>query len=254
MLTIDDLRNHTFWKSELGFLPVPLFSDTNKEQPLVLFNGNRGNFCIDWGCFKLGNETRNYSWSSNISHYIAASEDKFEVQQWDQSRSSIERYSFASVAGNFEKFHDYLIKKSITHDLSVVAHVLRTFRRIRATLGTKVTGEESLRAFLYLLASIAGNVDRGKMDVRRWGLSENAADVADRIRPNDWSMLCEEILIGRLFQGLKPNIELMLRHASGQLFQDAHYEAIFIGSSQLLLDGFVPAERVNENETLPATI
>lgn len=239
MFTLDNFKNEAAWKSEFGLLPVPLFRDTSDEQPLVLFNGARGNFCIDWGCYKLGDETRNFSWSSNISHYISATEGRFEVQSWDQGRSSIERYNFASVASNFEKFHQYLEKKSTKQDQSIVSHVIRTFRKIRATLGAKTPGEDALRAFLYLLGSLADNVGKGNLDISRWRLSARTVHAAELIRENDWISLSDEILFGRPIQGLKPVIELLLRHASGQLFQDAHYEAVFINPGQLSFDGFL---------------
>lgn len=241
MLTLQHLKDGELWKSQFGLLPVPLFRDTEEEQPLVLFNGGRGNFCIDWGCYQLGDDTRSFTWSSNISHYIMATQDAFEVQRWDQPRTAIERYKFDRVAENFEKFHQYLEKTSPRQDLSVVSHVIRTFRRLRATLGNEVSGEDALRAFLYLLGSIADQSDRGNLDLRRWRLSEDAERAANIVRTNDWDKLSEEVRQGRPMQGLTPRIDLLLRHASGQLFQDAHYEAVFINAGQLSFDGFVPS-------------
>lgn len=241
MLTLQQLKDGELWRSQFGLLPVPLFRDTEQEQPLVLFNGGRGNFCIDWGCYQLGDDTRSFTWSSNISHYIVANENAFEVQRWDQPRTTIERYKFGSVAENFEKFHQYLEKTPPRQDLSVVSHVIRTFRRLRAILGSQASGDDALRAFLYLLGSIADQSARGQLDLQRWRLSGDAEAVANLIRSNDWDKLIEEVRLGRPMQGLTPRIDLLLRHASGQLFQDAHYEAIFINPGQLTFDGFVPA-------------
>jgi adenine-specific DNA-methyltransferase len=56
----------------------------------------------------------------------------------------------------------------------------------------------------------------------------------------DWHALQDDLLYGRESDGLVPNLTLLLRHASGQLFQEAHYEAVF-GPDQLSLGGFLPS-------------
>ncbi len=235
------LADIDLWRTELGLFPVPLFDDQQKEQTFVLLNGARGNFCLDFGRFQLGDDTRNFAWSSNVGHYIALVGENIEVQRWDQTRASIERYSHKSVYDNLEKFHAYLENNSPRQELSIVSHVIRVFRSLRAVLGNKFDGSNSLRAFLYLLACATDRAERGRLVLEDWRLSNAAVEIASAIREADWSALQDELVQGRPIDSLVPNLTLLLRHASGQLFQEAHYEAVFIFQSQMMLDGFVPS-------------
>jgi adenine-specific DNA-methyltransferase len=235
-----ELANIEIWRTELGLLPVPLFNDKDNGQPYVLLNGAQGNFCLDLGRFQLGAETRNYAWSSNVGHYLVLAGNHIEVQRWDQKRSAVERYSYSSIFDNLEKFHIYLEKDAPRQDISVVSHVIRVFRSLRAIVGS-ISGSQSLKAFLYLLACATENVDRKQINLDLWQLDREAFAIAHEIRESDWDTLRSELEQGRPLESLVPNLTLLLRHASGQLFQEAHYEAVLIPSNQLMLEGFLPS-------------
>jgi hypothetical protein len=235
-----DLAKVDTWRTTLGLLPVPLFTIKTLGQRFVLLNGNRGNFCLDLEESHVGEEGRNYAWSSNVGHYVVVGEKYVEVQRWDQRRSALDRYSYASVCENLEDFHAYLEKDIPKQGISVVSHVIGVFRRLRATLGRNYSGTDSLRVFLYLLASTADESGTGKINPNDWALAGKAASLASLIREADWRVLHEDLLRGRESDGLVPDITLLLRHASGQLFQEAHYEAIF-GPDQLSFGGFLPS-------------
>lgn len=235
------LSDVNLWRTELGLLPVPLFGDQEKEGAFVLLNGMRGNFCLDFGHHKIGDETRNFAWSSNVGHYVELVGDHIEVQRWDQKRAAIERYNLESIRDNLEKFHAYLEMNSPRHGLSVVSHVIGIYRSLRAVLGNNFDGPRSLRAFLYLLACAADRSERGRLALSNWRLSEEAAEIVSVIREAEWLMLQNELVSGRPIESLVPDFTLLLRHASGHLFQEAHYEAVFISPSQLTLNGFLPS-------------
>lgn len=235
-----DLARVDTWRTSLGLLPVPLFANKTPGQRFVLLNGNKGNFCLDLEESHVGEQGRNYAWSSNVGHYVVVGEKFVEVQRWDQRRSALERYSSASVCENLEDFHAYLERNTPKQGISVVSHVISVFRRLRATLGRNYSGTDSLRVFLYLLANTADESGDDKINSSDWALSEKAASLASLIREADWHALQEDLLRGRESDGLTPNITLLLRHASGQLFQEAHYEAIF-GPDQLSFGGLLPS-------------
>ncbi|MDP2953280.1 MAG: N-6 DNA methylase [Chloroflexota bacterium] len=234
-----DLAKVDTWRTALGLLPVPLFTTRTPGQRFVLLNGNRGNFCLDLEESHVGEQGRNYAWSSNVGHYVVVGEKYVEVQRWDQRQSALERYSSASVCENLEEFHAYLEKDIPKQGVSVVSHVIGVFRRLRATLGRNYSGTDSLRVFLYLLDSTADGSGSGKIIPNDWDLSGNAVSPASLIREADWHALQEDLLRGREGDDLVPNITLLLRHASGQLFQEAHYEAIF--GPQFSFGGFLPS-------------
>lgn len=234
------LADINFWCSELGLLPVPLFSDQDPENRFVLLNGLRGNFCLDLSQSKPKKETRNFAWSSNVGHYVALVGESIELQRWDK-KSSSERYNEDSVRDNLEKFHAYLVRESPRQDISIVSHVIQVFRRLRATLGKDFDGTSSLRALLYLLACAKDGVERGRLRLEDWRLSDRAGAISGVINESDWCALRDELVRGKTIKELVPDFTLLLRHASGQLFQEAHYEAVFVSQEQLRFGGFLPS-------------
>jgi len=235
-----EMNDINLWRLELGLYPVPLFEDGQKNQ-FVLLNGNRGNFCLDFNKERLDADTRNNAWSSNVGHYVGLTDRYIEVQRWDRKGRSFERFSRASVFENLERFHTYLEKDEPRREFSIISHVIRVFRSLRTSLGQEADGPTSLKAFLYLLACVTDDVRRSHLSLRRWQLDAKATEVANAIRRDDWDALTDELIKGRPIEGLVPNPTLLLRHSSGQIFQEAHYEAVNIPQEQLMLRGFPPA-------------
>jgi hypothetical protein len=229
------------WRKMLGLLPVPLFG-SNKEQRFILLNGNQGNFCLDISGDESidGTKARNYAWSSNVNHYVNITKNGVELQRWDRQSYALERYSIRSITSNLAGFHQYLEKSNAKSDKSIIAHSIKIFRRLRAVLGSNFNGEEGLNAFLYFLSCAAEAKPREEIDKTQWHLSERSEEVANQIREEDWSALQSEYISGRQLEGLVPDVSLVLRHASGQLFQEAHYDAILTNPNQLMLAGFLP--------------
>ena len=237
-------RDLAFWSANLGLLPTPLFSDpTNNllEQPRVLLNGSAGNFVLDTNDYVSRNiperDPRILAWSSNVGSYVTVKENSVEVQRWDQWRFSLERYNLVSVTNNVERFYAYLERHTSRSELSIVAQTIKTFRNLRSALGSSESGADALLAFLYLLACAADNVDRQSLDLERWRLPAPAQAIASQISEGHWEALVMEIRRGRPREKLSnPDINLLLRHAAGQLFQEAHYEAVFLPQRWLFED------------------
>lgn len=236
------LRDISTWHKMLGLLPVPLFGRSSEEQ-FVLLNGSQGNFCLDVRATGQPDfaTVRNLAWSANVGHYITILGDTVDVQRWDQYSSSSERYSARSVSSNLEKFHRYLESNSPTQDLSIIAYSIKMFRRLRAVLGEGVQGGDSLKGFLYFLSCAVTGKSRGEIDLSSWCLTSDTLQIVNQITTSNWDALIEDFLQGRPVERLSPNVSLILRHAAGQLFQEAHYEATYVNPQQLLLTGFLPS-------------
>jgi hypothetical protein len=241
MSTNQDFSDINTWRNSLGLLPVRLFNDHQQEHSYVLLNGNRGNFCLDFQKNDFNIDSREYAWSANVGHYVYIDGENIIVQRWDKQRASIERYTRSSVYGNLEKFHEYLEKDSPSEEISIIAHSIGVFRRLRATLGKKIDGSKSLNVFLYLLGSIADHAGKGDLDIANWKIDPETLEIVNSIRMGDWAELEKQFSEGRSVDQLTPNLPLLLRHASGQLFQEANYEALFIPQHQYSLDGFLPS-------------
>ena len=160
----------------------------------------------------------------------------------------MERYSQKSVETNLEKFYEYLLKDQPRRDISIVPFAVNIFRKLRGALSDqKVDGPSSLKAFLYLLACTSDGGSRDNLDVTKWRLDDEAKDIAGIIRSGDRQRLIEELVVGLPLYGLKPDISLLLRHASGRLFQEAHYIATVEHVNQITLEGFLP-KKVSVNK------
>jgi adenine-specific DNA-methyltransferase len=229
------------WSAGLGLLPVPLLEDpASADSRYVMLNGSQGNFILDLRGQRPDAESRSVAWSANVGHHIALINDQVEVQRWDAPVSNIERYSYRSIVDNLEQFHLHLERSAPRSDLSVVAHCLRLFRSLRASLGRDVGGPDALQAFLVLLASGTDGASRQMLDLNRWQITSTALDIALQVSEEIWATLSLELLSGRRVDGLKPNLDILLRHAAGVLFQEAHYEAVFADEEQLRFGVLAP--------------
>lgn len=238
-----ELLSVNTWQNTLGLLPIPLFNQSDETRHILL-NGSQGNFCLDTtnGALPDLDQSRIYAWSSNVGHYVTLIGDMVQVQRWDSSRFNVEKYTTSSVYNNLEKFHEFLQSSSPNQEMSIVTHSIRFFRKLRATLGNEFDGTQSLKVFLYFLASAAdNNFKRNSVDLRKWHLTKESQQLSEQISADNWESLLFEFLQGRKLENLAPDLNLVIRHASGQIFQEAHYEALFINPGQLMLSGFLPS-------------
>lgn len=212
------------WHRALGLLPVPLRESPDNGERYVLMNGTTGNFCLDFvGGVDLPARC-SAAWSCDVGHYITCFGDTVVVNRWDR-QSTEESYSRRSVVQQLHEFHRHLEKTAPDRSQSIVAHVLRIFRQIRSAVGEKTAGLRSLRVLLHLLASAAtGQYRLVEGDLQVWGLTEEILDSSRQLADATWLPLYNDLSgIGR-YQIIRPDFDLVLRHASGAIFQEAHIE------------------------------
>jgi adenine-specific DNA-methyltransferase len=225
------------WRKELGLLPVPLFAADTKNR-YVLLNGSQGNFCLDFDDTEL--DPRATAWSSNVGHYVSVRSDTTRVHRWDRSPASSETFATSDVLSALERFHHYLEAKPPDLSQSAIAHAIRVFRSLRTALGAGYSGTQALGAYLTLFACAADGTAIGALDIGKWGLPPEGVHTAEEVPVQQWEMLGLELQNGRALDRLPLDLTLLLRHAAGTLFQEAHYEAIFHHPDQLSLGLFVP--------------
>jgi len=226
------------WAQRLGLLPVPLFTDGSLARS-VLLNGSSGNFCLDT-IHETPFDQRAAAWSANVGHYIKIVRDKVEVQRWDASSSEVETLSLSSVTRDLEKFHRYLVHREPPAQRAVVPHVIRVYRQIRNRQELS-SGSESLKVLLFLIASVAAAANIEPLDSSLWALPRDAEDVARVIGANEWELL-KRALMNPTDSDLSLDIDLLIRHAAGPVFQEAHREAALVDAMQMPLPGFSKKE------------
>lgn len=220
-----------FWKRESGFFPHSLFQKRFQHEKFILLNGKGGNFCIDYND-ENPKKCRSYAWSSNVSHYLTVKGDVLKIFRWDKHEPT-DILSVRRVADKLSTFNNYLLQQRIHEPNNCVNVSLGIYRQIRSSLRDK-TGLHSLNVLLCAFAEAKKGSKLLKKDIDFWGIDSDSLARAHSIR--NWSSILETLSNDIPSLGITPEIELILRHASGKIFQDAHYDAYF--PSQLTFDFF----------------
>lgn len=227
-----------------GLLRVPLLHRQAVDMEyFALLNGTKNNLCLDGHVTQSNEWYRKMAWSSGNNTYIAFSNGMCHIFRFD--RPQVESYEENVVFENADKFVAYLGKGISNLENTIVPYVLRTYRQLRNEIRTDNSGTDSLRALLYLLAY---SRDAHNVNLADWGLSAQAHEAIELIDRNKWEMIVERFMRGILLSDkwLKPNIDLILRHTAGKLFEEANYIAYL--PPQLTL---FPDEKIRySNETM----
>jgi len=225
MKKVSQLKTVGAWRTALGLLPVFLRGTAENQERYVLLNGTKGNFCLDFIGGIDQHAQRIAAWSCDVGHYITIDEDSVIVNRWEKGAIE-ERFSCRSVVDRLHEFHRYLERTTPDQSRNIVNHVLAVFRRIRTVAGEQDNGLRSVRILLHLLASAAAGQDNLlRSDLARWGLTQDVLEPSQTITDATWRPLYNDLSgIGR-YDTLPPDFDLVVRHASGAVFQDAHLEA-----------------------------
>lgn len=76
-----------------------------------------------------------------------------------------------------------------------------------------------------MLACAASRSDRPRLDPEEWGLRSDAVNQSAALPSATWESLYSDLIGSGRYDVLRPDFELVLRHAAGTLFQEAHIEA-----------------------------
>lgn len=243
MSDLSQYRRIDSWRAALGLLPIPLRESTPDAERFILLNGSSGNFCLDFAGEVDRTSRCAAAWSSDVGHYVTIDEEFVLVNRWDKPGTE-ERYSARSVLGQIHEFHRHLEKATPDRSRNVVSHVLRIFRRIRAALGDQDDGRQSLQVLLYLLAASVIGQRRVDEDPGILGITTEAIGLTKQIPAATWDSLFMDLTGPGRYDVLRPDMELVLRHAAGNLFQEAHLQAQI--PLNLWLPGFERPAKINQ--------
>lgn len=221
------MTSHTdilFWIKQLGHFPVHL--SPLLEDKYIMLNGVSGNFCLH---FSNEADDRNtyfsQSWSSNTKNFLLVSETNIKLYNWHKDVKE-EEISIHSVRENIDKFYKYLIAKSHRSDKDVVPFVIDIFKQFRTYTAETGNPVQALNLLFILLASLEDeNIE--ELSEEKWGISKVQI-------PQGFSAYIDRFKHG--MGSIAPDLNLILRHSAGTLFQEAQKEVTFF-NTQLDLFG-----------------
>lgn len=214
------------WSFGSGSLPLSL--DNIENHRYIMLDGGYYDFCLDLsGNEKSEDKEYADSWSSNAKNYITVIGNKVIVANWQKKERA--KLPIDIVKEKFSDFLSIVAKQSYQSDDDVVPYFVNAFRKIRNFLGSKASGEDSLYLLLKTLVSLENGGDITNVDCKKWKLEDIAI-------PQGFEYLSKEIIKG--VNGIKPNLDYILRHSAGPLFEEANREVSAIDNQLDLFDGF----------------
>lgn len=199
------------WKSNVGLLPVKLFSKANFDKNYyMLLNGGIGNFCLDLSAIPAEEiDYHSYAWSANTKNYVVVKEQNVVIYNWVSKK--VETAPLNVVRENQSKFYNYLHTRSLFTEHDILPSVLRAFNRIR---NFTYEQDNPVEAFSLLLTLLVRLENPGTKIINSDWL------IPDVSLPSWFDQLFDDFSVNNLH--LKPNVEIIFRHTAGSIFQDAH--------------------------------
>jgi len=217
-----DITNNETWTKQFGVLPIKLNPILAEERYLML-NGGYSDFCLQ-SFDDSDSELDKIAWSSNVKNYLKIITDDVVIRNWYENKTEIVKKD--KVISNFNQFYNYIFNKSYKTESDIVPFVIDLFNQLRNITQESSEPLEALNLLFTLLVSI--EEDYNNIDKAIWGIRNVNL-------PHSFDYFVERIREG--VKTAKPNLDLILRHSSGRLFQEANRNVISFNPQRDLFGG-----------------
>ena len=221
-------------------VPVPLFGSARPQNRLgkhaILLDGHNASFALSLGEPNVLLEfSAAWAWSSNVlnSLVIDPVQGRFFSRRWDDpSRIAQSSLPSESAARDLiESFDQSLPARSET----AVQRALVAFRTIRTAVSEMGGSDErTMQIFIatleWLRQSSAESVNLG---------ISAPPSLTELFKPDDLAYLGKSLLLGATSDGYALDTDLLIRHASGDLFQEAHIQINSPRERKLFITGSI---------------
>ena len=221
----DTLQIKQEWARRSGLLPIRL-SPTDDKRQYILLDGGLHDFCLD--LTREEAEPSSYysaAWSSDVKNFIAVHNNDAIVYNWCREKTEKVKLSIVN-----EKFNEFLkILNSISYRTSddVTPFILGLFSQLRNLTLERHDPIDSLNLLFKLLITL--REDEFSQDTcARWGI-KNVDE------PKGFDRIIDSFRRG--VRNISPNLDYILRHGSGPLFETAHREAMYFDLQLNLFEG-----------------
>lgn len=208
------LQDKMDWAIDSGLMPMHL-APHNVGERYIMLDGGYYEFCLDLDAEDVSENTYNsYAWSSDVKNYIRIVGENVTVFNWKTRRS--DKMKLKLVEQKFNQFLKILNSTSVNSSDDVTPFLLGLFAQLRNMTQETKLPTEAMNLLFKLLISI----DEEHLDAdvcKKW-------NIIDTTVPNGFDYLVESIREGAL--QIKPDLDLILRHGSGRLFEVAHRTAL----------------------------
>ena len=247
-------RSPIEWAQSLGMVRVPMFDHSRaskyRGEHAVILDGKTGSFSLSVGNAQslldldkgivVDGGPLTWSWSANVRHSVIvdAEKDVLLVRRWDDP-DDIQDHPFP-VNGEIRPFFERLIASTPPEPPSVIDRCLRAFRFVRNGIVSQGgTDLDAMRAFNCLLIwsecvkhgvrdlPSGDDVNLGKAIDWLSGhglIGYGAADFTNPALLYPFGVAVDILLTGEGRANYVLDADLLIRHASGKLFQEAHIE------------------------------
>jgi SAM-dependent methyltransferase len=249
------------WARILGLVHVPLFGTQrptdSPEGAAVLLDGQAGSLALyphgNVNELLYGDAPLSWSWSANLRHALVLNEPAGQIihRRWDSPKHAA-RYPIPGTPIELRQLFDEIERTKTFRVNDVIARMLQAFRQVRRTLSPSVSDRvASVRTFNALLTGVE-MVRRNLLDEANWRKARTMGEALLPLALADIQGIPEkvrEVPIGELVAtfvdpdpstGCQLYPDLLIRHASGVLYQEAHLE--IERDVQPYLPGFAPGE------------
>lgn len=223
---MSQFTNISFWTKNLGHLPVHLMPTIDDK--FIMLNGVNGNFCLHISSNEEDKETYfSQSWSSNTKNFLLVNDNNAKLYNWHKD-TKVEEISLNSIRDNLGKFYNYLVAKSYRSDKDVIPVIIDIFKQFRTLTAEYQNPVQALNLLFVLLAGLEEG-DINDLDRQKWSIS-------DINIPHGFDAFIERFKQNT--GGITPDLNLILRHSAGALFQEAQKEVIFFDNQMNLFGTF----------------
>ena len=221
---METLTNISYWEQQFGIYPI-LMNPKNNDCKFLMLNGGHKDFCLQTGFFEDRRDRFfSESWSTNTKNFVAINKDYIHVYNWLNNKTT--KIPQKQVEDNPQNFYSQISSQSYKTPSDAVPHLISIFRELR-NLTKEKDPEKALNLLFRLLISI--EEDYKNINLAQW-------EIADIVVPSNFDYYVKRIREG--VNAIAPNRDLLLRHVSGALFQEAHKEVIYFDPQMDLFGGF----------------
>jgi methylase of polypeptide subunit release factors len=237
------------WARRFGLAVTPLFEQEVPPAPgshSILLDGANGTFAMSMSDEELwrSNQPADWIWSSDVPHHVTVTPTKVAVLRWDRPADA-RVFERGSIERNLDRFYGFLTEDRLRSNRSVVDHLLGFFRRLRS-LG-HAAGLPDLRSTDLFTAALARLIaGRGAtLSASDYGLADDAETLLSGLDQRGLDAAIDDVTQGaKTLSWLRLHPSLAVRHAGGQLFQEAHFE-LLRGATDFDLFGLVGISKVD---------